>query len=183
MTGGPSQDEQLDRLARAVPGWLARKLLHGIGWLIAGLGYVVATGIFVGAYLLVLRVMPDFGPLDRLEQSHSFIALGVVIAILLALAWPVGIAAMLVGSTISALGAWIADPEGKHSFGMFASRPFIRFDGQVDFEGRRLSAEARERLELEAQPIRTAWEAGAEERAAHRADVKRRIAERSDDGD
>jgi hypothetical protein len=37
MRDDPGAEEQLDRLARAVPGWLARKLLHGIGWLIAGL--------------------------------------------------------------------------------------------------------------------------------------------------
>jgi hypothetical protein len=164
MGDGPSSDEQLDRLAPGVLGWLARKLIHGLGWIIAGLGYVVAAGIFVGAYVIVAEVGGN-GRFQRVLQAfHPFFALALAIAVLVALAWMVGLLAITVGSTITMVGARIADPHGKRSFGAFAKKPSIRYDGSVNFEARRLSTEGRARLEADAEPIRADREAREDER-------------------
>lgn len=161
-------DEELDRIARAVPGWLLRKALHGFGWLIVGLGYLVAVGLFVGACLIVYHFGPAFPPVEWLVREHPFIALVVILVALPGIAWAVGIVALMIGSLISAPGASIADPEGRRGFGILAEKPAVTPQGHVGLHWRRVTDEARERLEAEAATRKAEWDAKMERWRAER---------------
>jgi hypothetical protein len=37
---------ELDRLAHALPGWFGQRIIHGIGWLVVGLGSTSSSSSF-----------------------------------------------------------------------------------------------------------------------------------------
>lgn len=111
---GKPTDVEIDKLVAAVPGYLGRKTLRGIGWALIGLGsatwYLAASSIFWGWVLIIeSEFLEHRGWLNEDSSVVATLAAWVVSVGLLWLA--LVFIAMAVGRPIWSLGARLADPD------------------------------------------------------------------------
>lgn len=162
----------LDQLARAFPGWLGEKALHGVGWLVVGLGYVVFLGVWLGGCQLLWS---RFFPSDEwLARQNVLLLLALGVGGSMGVFFGMALIGMLVGSVVASLGAYIADPHAERAFGTLAPKPGIRLGGGTPDTVPRwfISAAGRRRLKQASEEARIEWEAGyAEEKVKEQADI------------
>jgi hypothetical protein len=144
MSHDRSSDDQLDTLAHALPGWLARRtrrlIVHLIGWATLGLGYVVGFAAFLLPFLVPGWLL-DNAEWYTLPSS----ALGkiVLMAATIAVAFTVvTLPLFLVVNVIVSAGAYLIDPDGIRDLGALAAHRWL-----LSAEGRRLREAGAERNE------------------------------------
>jgi hypothetical protein len=64
---------QLDRLAEALPGWIGRKVFHGLGWTLIGAAYVVAAAVTVGGFITLATWLPETGVGEWVTKQNGLI--------------------------------------------------------------------------------------------------------------
>jgi hypothetical protein len=159
MSQPPDERAEIDRLAHALPGWLAQKAVHGIGWVVILISYAALFGVWFGLLWAIGGWFGDSSLFDWFERQNQLIELVLALALVAGLLWGALFVAVIPATLISSLGAYFVDPEAKRSCGFLSREPSIGSTGDLDTHLRILSRAARLRLEAEASAKKEAWRA------------------------
>jgi hypothetical protein len=153
------EHQALDRLARALPGWLFWKLRQATGWLVIGVAYLTSLcGFVVGIWLMTEL-------LRRLLPADAWVAL-LLLALIVPSAFAGWIATLPIAWVLASGGAYLIDPEAtnpeiaKLYFGSFP-RLFVSRSGRLQMKAA-FHEKNMERQREGRPPYRDIWRAWRE---------------------
>jgi hypothetical protein len=163
MTDDHEERAELDRLAHASPGWFGPQVIHGAGWLVIGISYIVLFVLWFGLLSIIGRwFMGWFIHQDLyfwFGRGHDLLGVVLLLAGGAGLIFGSLCVAFLPAHLLSISGAYLVDPAGARDCGVLARKPTVSPTGNLKTHLRFLTRSAQARYEAEAAAACETWEA------------------------